>query len=163
VPVIVYNVPSRTGQNLTPDIICELAEHPNIVGVKEASGDITQISRIIEGTRDQDFAVLSGDDAMTLPVLALGGAGVIAVTANIQPAKMVAMVEAFSRGDLDAARAIHYGLGPLFRALFIDTNPIPIKKAVGLCGMAAGPVRLPLDDLDEEKTALLKEVLGHYD
>ena len=163
VPVIVYNVPSRTGQNLTPDIICELAEHPNIVGVKEASGDITQISRIIEGTRDQDFAVLSGDDAMTLPVLALGGAGVIAVTANIQPAKMVAMVEAFSRGDLDAARAIHYARSPLFRALFIDTNPIPIKKAVGLCGMAAGPVRLPLDDLDEEKTALLKEVLGHYD
>ncbi|HDQ08558.1 MAG TPA: 4-hydroxy-tetrahydrodipicolinate synthase [Methanoculleus sp.] len=163
VPLIVYNVPSRTGQNLTPDIICELAAHPSIVGVKEASGDITQISRIIEGTRDEDFSVLSGDDAMTLPVLALGGAGVIAVTANIQPGKMVEMVEAFSRGDLNAARAIHYALSPLFRALFIDTNPIPIKKAVGLCGMAAGPVRLPLDDLDEEKAALLKEVLGRYD
>ena len=161
VPVIVYNVPSRTGQNLTPDIICELAAHPNIVGVKEASGDITQISRIIEGTRDEDFAVLSGDDAMTLPVLALGGSGVIAVTANIQPLRMVEMVEAFFRGDLDTARAIHYALSPLFRALFIDTNPI--KKAVGLCGMAAGHVRLPLDDLDEDKTAILKEVLGHYD
>jgi len=163
VPVIVYNVPSRTGQNLTPDIICELAGHPNIVGVKEASGDITQISRIIEGTRDEEFSVLSGDDAMTLPVLALGGSGVIAVTANIQPLRMVEMVEAFNRGDLDTARAIHYGLSPLFRALFTDTNPIPIKKAVGLCGMAAGPVRLPLDDLDEEKTAFLKEVLGRYD
>ena len=163
VPLIVYNVPSRTGQNLAPDLICELAAHPSIVGVKEASGDITQISRIIEGTRDEDFSVLSGDDGMTLPVLALGGAGVIAVTANIQPGKMVEMVEAFSRGDLNAARAIHYALSPLFRALFIDTNPIPIKKAVGLCGMAAGPVRLPLDDLDEEKTVLLKEVLGHYD
>lgn len=163
VPVIVYNVPSRTGQNLTPDIICELAEHPNIVGVKEASGDITQISRIIEGTRDEEFTVLSGDDAMTLPVMALGGSGAIAVTANIQPAKMVAMVEAFFRGDLETARDIHYALSPLFRALFIDTNPIPIKKAVGLCGMAAGPVRLPLDDLDAEKTALLKEVLSRYD
>ncbi|WP_209629409.1 4-hydroxy-tetrahydrodipicolinate synthase [Methanofollis sp. W23] len=163
IPVVMYNVPGRTGQNLKPDLIVELADHPNIVGVKEASGDLEQVSMIIEGTQDKDFAVLSGDDALTLPILALGGAGVISVAANLEPAQMVAMYDAVRKGDLATARKIHYELSPLFRGMFIETNPIPVKTAVGLRGMAAGPVRLPLDDLDAGKTAALKEVLKYYD
>lgn len=163
IPVVVYNVPSRTGQNLPADLICELSQHPNIAGVKEASGDISQVSQIIEGTMDQEFSVLSGDDALTLPILALGGSGVIAVTANVEPARMVAMYEAFRNGDLDRARAIHYELSPVFRAMFIETNPIPVKKAVALRNMAAGPVRLPLDDLDAGKTEILRGVLNRYE
>jgi len=163
IPVIIYNVPGRTGQNLPPDLILELAEHPNIVGVKEASGDIVQISQIIEGTRDLDFSVLSGDDAMTLAVLALGGKGVIAVTANIEPARMVQIYENFTSGDLVGARDMHYALSPLMRAMFVDTNPIPVKKAVELRGMPAGPVRLPLDNLDAAKTAELQRVLDTYE
>ena len=162
-PIVLYNVPGRTGQNLQPDLVIELARHPNIVGVKEASGDIVQISRIIEGTRDEEFVVLSGDDAMTLPVLALGGAGVISVTANVDPGRMAQMYEAFRAGDLARARDLHFELSPLMRAMFIDTNPIPVKKAVGLSGMAAGPVRLPLDDLDGQKTEQLRKVLASYD
>ena len=161
-PIVIYNVPGRTAQNLQPDLVAELAEHPNIVGIKEASGDITQVSRIIEETQDEDFSVLSGDDAMTLPILAIGGAGVISVAANIVPELMVEMYESFSAGDLAHAQDLHYILSPLMRAMFIDTNPIPVKKAVELIGMAAGPVRLPLDELDAARTELLKGVLANY-
>ncbi|OPY36725.1 MAG: 4-hydroxy-tetrahydrodipicolinate synthase [Methanoregula sp. PtaU1.Bin051] len=159
IPVIMYNVPGRTGQNLEPDLVAELAKHPGIVGIKEASGNISQISRIIEDTQDEDFVVISGDDNMTLPIMALGGAGVISVAANIVPKRMVAMSDALRRGDLKKALEIHYELSPLFRAMFIDTNPIPVKKAVELCGMAAGPVRLPLDELDAKKTEQLAAML----
>jgi len=161
-PIVIYNVPGRTAQNLQPDLVAELAEHPNIVGIKEASGDITQVSRIIEETQDEDFSVLSGDDAMTLPILAIGGAGVISVAANIVPGLMVEMYESFSAGDLAHAQDLHYILSPLMRAMFIDTNPIPVKKAVELIGMAAGPVRLPLDELDAARTEILKGVLANY-
>jgi 4-hydroxy-tetrahydrodipicolinate synthase len=163
IPVIMYNVPGRTGQNLPPDLVAELASHPDIVGIKEASGDIGQISRIIEATLDEDFVVISGDDNITLPILALGGAGVISVAANVEPARMVAMFEAFCEGDLEEALDMHYAQSPLFRAMFIDTNPIPVKKAVELRGMAGGPPRLPLDELDAEKTKKLAEVLSTYD
>ena len=161
-PIVIYNVPGRTAQNLQPELVAELAEHPNIVGIKEASGDITQISRIIEETQDEDFSVLSGDDAMTLPILAIGGTGVISVAANVVPGLMVEMYESFSAGDLAHAQDLHYILSPLMRAMFIDTNPIPVKKAVELLGMAAGPVRLPLDELDAARTELLKGVLANY-
>jgi len=161
-PIVIYNVPGRTAQNLQPDLVAELAEHPNIVGIKEASGDITQVSRIIEETQDEDFSVLSGDDAMTLPILAIGGGGVISVAANIVPELMVEMYESFSAGDLAHAQDLHYILSPLMRAMFIDTNPIPVKKAVELLGMAAGPVRLPLDELDAARTEILKGVLANY-
>ena len=163
IPTILYNVPGRTGQNLPVDLVIELASHPNIVGIKEASGNVGQVSQIIEGTLDEDFSVISGDDNLTLPILALGGSGVISVAANVEPVRMVRMYEAFTAGDWNTALELHYELSPLFRALFIDTNPIPVKKAVGLRGMAAGPVRLPLADLDEEKTTVLAEVLGRYD
>ena len=159
IPLIVYNVPGRTGQNLEPDLVAELAQHPNIVGIKEASGNIGQVSRIIEATQDEDFIVISGDDNLTLPIMALGGGGVISVTANVDPKRMVAMCEAMKKGDLKKALSLHYALSPLFRAMFIDTNPIPVKKAVELIGMAGGPVRLPLDNLDDKKTEQLKKVL----
>src|SRR5512137_2570472 len=160
IPVIVYNVPGRTGQNLEPDLIAELAQHPNIVGVKEASGNIGQISRIIEETQDEDFTVISGDDNITVPIMALGGAGVISVAANVDPARMVAMCEAIWKGDYQKALVLHFALSPLFRSMFIDTNPIPVKKAVELMGMAEEPVRLPLDELDAKKTEQLKKVLA---
>ncbi|MDG6256304.1 MAG: 4-hydroxy-tetrahydrodipicolinate synthase [Methanomicrobiaceae archaeon] len=163
IPVILYNVPGRTGQNLLPDLVAELAAHPNIVGIKEASGNISQVSDILEKTRDEEFVVLSGDDAMTLPILALGGHGVISVAANVVPRLMAEMYESFGAGDLDAARQLHFRMGPLFRGMFIDTNPIPVKTAAGLRGMAAGPVRLPLDGLDQPKIEDLKKVLANYD
>jgi 4-hydroxy-tetrahydrodipicolinate synthase len=163
VPLIMYNVPGRTGQNLAPDLVIELAKHPGIVGIKEASGDIGQISRIIEGTLDEDFVIISGDDNLTFPILALGGSGVISVAANIEPGRMVAMFDAFCEGDFETALDLHFELSPLYRSMFIDTNPIPVKKAVELRGMAGGPVRLPLDELDAKKTDQLREVLGCYD
>jgi 4-hydroxy-tetrahydrodipicolinate synthase len=159
-PVVMYNVPGRTGQNLEPDLVAELAQNPNIVAIKEASGNIGQISRIIEETQDEDFCVISGDDNITLPILALGGAGIISVAANVDPARMVAMYEAMKAGDYQKALVLHYALSPLFRSMFIDTNPIPVKKAVELLGMAGGPVRLPLDELDEKKTEQLKKILA---
>ncbi len=163
IPIMIYNVPGRTGQNLTPDLIAELAHHPNIIGIKEASGDVGQISRIIETTLDEDFSVMSGDDNLTYPILALGGVGVISVAANVEPGRMVRMYESFCEGRYDEAISLHYELSPLFRVLFIDTNPIPVKKAVELRGMAAGPLRLPLEELDETKTSQVAEVLSRYD
>jgi 4-hydroxy-tetrahydrodipicolinate synthase len=160
IPVVMYNVPGRTGQNLEPDLVAELARHPNIVAIKEASGNIGQISRIIEDTQDEDFLVISGDDNITLPIMALGGAGVISVAANVDPIRMVAMYEAMKEGDYQKALVLHFALSPLLRAMFIDTNPIPVKKAVELLGMAGGPVRLPLDELDEKKTEQLKKILA---
>jgi 4-hydroxy-tetrahydrodipicolinate synthase len=170
IPVVMYNVPGRTGQNLAADLVIELAQHPNIVGIKEASqgycgssdSGITQVSRIIEGTLDEDFMVISGDDGLTFPILCLGGGGVISVAANVEPALMVKMFDHFCEGELAEALDLHYALSPLFRGMFIDTNPIPVKKAVQLCGMAGGPVRPPLDDLDVGKTAKLQEVLDIY-
>ncbi len=163
IPVVVYNVPGRTGQNVTPDIVAELAKHPNIVGVKEASGDLGQISTIIELTRDEDFSVISGDDNLTLPILSLGGKGVISVAANIYPRPLIEMYNATQKGDYETARDIHYKYSPLFRAMFFESNPIPVKKASELMGMAAGPLRLPLDEASEQTTGRLKEVLSSYD
>jgi 4-hydroxy-tetrahydrodipicolinate synthase len=162
IPVVMYNVPSRTGQNLEVDLVRDLSKHPNIVGIKEASGNLGQIWQIIEATRDESFNVISGDDNLTLPILKLGGAGVISVAANVEPRRMVEMYEAFRKGNYQRARDLHFELEPLFKGLFIETNPIPVKKAVELRGMAAGPVRLPLDDLSEENTQKLREILKRY-
>ena len=163
IPVVVYNVPGRTGQNLAPDLVAELAKHPNIAGVKEASGDINQISQILEMTRDDEFSVISGDDGITLPILALGGAGVISVAANIIPGPMIQMYNAVQKGDYESARKIHYDLSPLFRAMFFESNPIPVKAASEMRGLAAGPMRLPLDEASVGTKEKLKEVLSHYD
>jgi 4-hydroxy-tetrahydrodipicolinate synthase len=161
IPMIVYNVPSRTGINLKPEIVAELAKETNIVGIKEASGNLDQVTRIIEMTQDEDFAVLSGDDGLTLPIMALGGVGVISVVANVAPELTVSMVEAFRRGDMDEARRLHLALAPLIRAVFLETNPIPIKKAVELIGLPAGHLRLPLAQISEDNERKLKAALDN--
>jgi len=166
IPVVMYNVPGRTGQDINsfdPPLVPELARHPNIVGIKEASGKLDKIAQIIEATRDQNFSVISGDDNLTLPILELGGVGVISVAANVVPKLMVELYESFKKGNLAHAREVNANLGPLLNDLMkLDTNPIPVKMAVGLRGMAAGPVRLPLDDLDAEKTEVLRKTLARY-
>jgi 4-hydroxy-tetrahydrodipicolinate synthase len=159
IPVIIYNVPSRTGQNIPLEVITELAGISNIVGIKEASGSLQQVSRILEETADEDFVVFSGEDDLTYPVVALGGAGVISVVANVAPAKTVAMADAAAKGDFAAARQLHFELAPLIRALFCETNPIPVKRAMELMGLAAGPLRLPLAPISADNEAKLVEAL----
>ncbi|MCX9010091.1 MAG: 4-hydroxy-tetrahydrodipicolinate synthase [Candidatus Methanoperedens sp.] len=159
IPIILYNVPSRTGINMKPEVVAELARVSNIIGIKEASGSLDQITRILELTKDEDFVVLSGDDGLTLPIMALGGTGVISVVANVAPKLMVSMVEAFKRGDIEEARELHLSLAPLIRAVFLETNPIPVKKAVELIGLAAGDLRLPLASMSEENEKKLRSAL----
>ena len=158
IPILVYNVPSRTGINVTPETARRLSEIEGVAGIKEASGNLKQVAEIIRLTSD-DFAVLSGDDFLTLPILMLGGRGVISVTANVAPHLMKEMYKAFRSGNVERAKEIHYKLMPLYDALFIDTNPIPVKKALELMGLAAGKPRLPLIELSNEKTEKLKGVL----
>jgi 4-hydroxy-tetrahydrodipicolinate synthase len=159
IPIILYNVPGRTKLNMTPDVVSELAEVENIIGIKEASGDLQQVSEIIELTQDMDFSVFSGDDALTLPILSFGGCGVISVAANLVPERVVAMVKAFEEGDLQRARELHFELAPLIRALFLETNPIPVKMAMNMCGFAGGPLRLPLHEGSPETEAALRKAL----
>jgi len=164
VPQIVYNVPSRTGRNIAVDTAVRLAEHENIRGYKAASGDLNRISEVIERTRDQDFAILSGDDGLTLPTLSVGGHGAISVVANVEPERTCAMVGAALEDDYAFARAIHHELGALTRQLFVETNPIPIKAAMEIRGYAPGRIRSPLTELSdqhrEELAALLAELDG---
>ncbi len=159
-PIIIYNVPSRTGINLKPELTAELAKISNIVGIKEASGSLDQITRILELTKDEDFAVLSGDDGLTLPILSIGGKGVISVVANIAPKLVVSMVDAFRNGDMERARELHMGLAPIIRAMFLETNPIPVKKAVELIGLPAGNLRLPLAPISPDNEKKLKIALN---
>ncbi|GCF12780.1 4-hydroxy-tetrahydrodipicolinate synthase [Haloarcula mannanilytica] len=159
-PQIVYNVPSRTGQNIQPDTAVELATHPNIQAYKAASGDMGQISEVIERTRGEDFAVLSGDDGMTLPMLSVGGTGCISVSANIEPERTCAMVGAALADDFERARQIHHELGPLFRALFVETNPIPVKEAMRIRGYGPAYLRSPLTRLSDEHLDHLRDVLA---
>ncbi|MDW5562274.1 MAG: 4-hydroxy-tetrahydrodipicolinate synthase [Methanomassiliicoccus sp.] len=161
IPTIVYNIPSRTGSNITAGTMLRLAEIPSIMGVKEASGDIHQIAAIA-AKAPKDFTVLSGDDGMTVPAMAVGARGVISVASNIVPGKMLAMVQAMLDGDGPEGRRIHKELMPLLSALFIETNPIPVKTAVRLMGRPAGPFRLPLCDMSAEHLNVLKGVLADY-
>ncbi|WP_142856543.1 4-hydroxy-tetrahydrodipicolinate synthase [Salinigranum halophilum] len=158
-PQIVYNVPSRTGRNILPDTAVELASHPNIRAYKAASGDLNQISEVIERTRDEDFQVLSGDDGLTLPVVSVGGAGTISVVANIEPERTVEMVHAALDGDYERARELHHRLAPLVRQLFVETNPIPVKEAMGIRGYSAPHLRLPLTRLSDEHATELGHIL----
>jgi 4-hydroxy-tetrahydrodipicolinate synthase len=160
IPIIIYNVPSRTGINLKPELTAKLAKVNNIVGIKEASGSLDQVTRIIELTKGEDFAVLSGDDGLTLPILSIGGTGVISVVANVAPKLVVSMVEAFRNGDWEKARELHLTLAPLIRAMFLETNPIPVKKAVELIGLPAGNLRLPLAPISTENEKKLKAALN---
>lgn len=155
IPQILYNVPNRTSINMKPEITSQLAKHPNIVGIKEASGDLNQISMIIEMTRDEDFVIISGDDALTLPIMALGGVGVISVAANIVPGKVSSLIKAFNNGDMNESQRLHRELAPFIRSLFLETNPVPVKKAAQLVGHAAGHLRLPLVPISPENEARL--------
>lgn len=160
IPLILYNVPKRTGIDLRPDLVARLSRIKNIVAIKEASGSLSQVSQIIEQTRGSGFVLLSGDDDLTLPIMALGASGVVSVVANVAPRKTVAMVKAMKDGDLETARKLHYELAPLVRAMFLETNPIPVKAACELMGLAAGPLRLPLASMAREKELILKEIVN---
>lgn len=159
IPQVIYNIPSRTGVNMQPETMAKLAKLKNIVGVKEASGDLGQIARIIELTRGEDFSVISGDDKLTLEIMALGGVGVISVASNLLPDKVAKMVDSFRSGDVETARKINGEISPLFKALFIETNPGPVKMAMNWMGMAAGKPRLPLVELEPENQEKLRKVL----
>ncbi|MFC7128593.1 4-hydroxy-tetrahydrodipicolinate synthase [Haloferax chudinovii] len=159
-PQIVYNVPGRTGSNILPETAATLAEHPNITAYKAASGDLGQISEVVERTRDEEFAVLSGDDALTLPILSVGGAGAISVTANVEPARVGAMVHSALQGDYERARGIHHDLAPLNRHLFAETNPIPVKEAMEIRGYGPARLRPPLTRLTEDNTEELRRLLS---
>ena len=162
-PQIVYNVPSRTGRSIPVDVAAELATHPNIQGYKAASGDLEQISEVVEATREETFSVLSGDDGLTLPILSVGGTGTISVVANVEPERTCAMVGAALSGDYSRARALHHELGPLVRELFVETNPIPVTEAMYLRGRGSPAVRSPLTRLAPEHRESLREVLERYE
>lgn len=161
-PLVVYNIPGRTGSNILPTTMARLASLQNVVAVKEACGNLGQITEVIARCPD-DFVVLSGDDALTLPMLAIGGRGVISTTSNVAPAEMGELVRAFDAGDAARARAVHYRLLPLFDALFCETNPIPVKAALHLMGRIEPDTRLPLTPIAEpnrERLQLLLKELG---
>jgi 4-hydroxy-tetrahydrodipicolinate synthase len=160
IPQIVYNVPGRTGRTVEIDTAAALADHENIAGYKSASGDLGRVSELIERTREADFAVLSGEDALTLPILAAGGRGTISVAGNVEPERVGEMVHAALGDDFERAREYHHELGPLFRALFWETNPIPLKEALSIRGHVSPRVRAPLSRLSAEHRDALESVLG---
>ena len=158
-PLIVYNCPGRTSVNTTAETVVELSSEPNIVGLKEASGNMDQICDIIINTSN-DFTVLSGDDSMTVPMISVGAKGVISVTSNIAPGKIVEMTGSALDGDFETAREIHSELFPLMRILMkVETNPSPVKTAMNILGMDMGPLRLPLIEPGEEGKAKLKSIM----
>jgi len=157
-PQILYNIPGRTSINMLPATTARLSQIQTIVGIKEGSGSLQQVSEIIHQSKP-GFLVLSGDDPLTLPMMALGGKGVITVTANVAPADMANMVSAALKGDYEQARKIHYKLTPLFSALFLETNPIPVKAALTMMGKMSEEVRLPLTPLADEYRPQLREAL----
>jgi 4-hydroxy-tetrahydrodipicolinate synthase len=157
-PVVVYNVPGRTGQNLGADLTLRLAEIPGIVAVKEASADLEQIAAIID-RRPAGFAVLSGDDVLTLPTIALGAEGVISVVANEAPGEMSGLVAAASAGELGRARELHYRLMPVMGANFVETNPVPVKTAMSLLGFCKPVFRPPLGSAEQRTVEVLRRAL----
>lgn len=157
-PIVLYNVPGRTAHNLGADGILRIAEIPGIVAVKEASGSIEQIATVL-AERRPGFAVLAGDDALALPVLALGGDGLVSVIANEAPAETARMIAAARSGDFVLARSIHFQLLPLMRANFLETNPVPVKTALALLGRCRDDLRLPLGPCEDETREALREAL----
>jgi 4-hydroxy-tetrahydrodipicolinate synthase len=158
IPLVMYNVPSRTGTNLLPETVARLAKLPGIVAVKEATADLKQISSIIQLCGD-GIAVLSGDDFTVLPLLEVGGKGVISVVSNVAPADMAGLIDAFAAGDHDRARSLHYRLLPLSEAMFLETNPIPVKTALAMMGKVDPELRLPLSPMSEGARKRLEQTL----
>jgi len=156
-PVVLYNVPSRTGTNLLPDTVIKLAKHSNVVAIKEASGNLDSVSAILNDV--PKFTVLSGDDSLTLPMLALGAKGVISTVANIATAHFSRMIRAFNDGDLKTAQRIHYRLFPVIKAIFVEGNPVPLKYAMSLMGLCDERLRPPLSPASPETKKLIAKVL----
>jgi 4-hydroxy-tetrahydrodipicolinate synthase len=157
IPLILYNVPSRTGVNMLPPAVIECSKFPNIVGIKEASGSVDQAVEILRGS---ELIVLSGDDSLTLPLMSVGARGVISVAANVVPKMMVDLVDLALAEDFAGAREVHHRLFPLFKALFLETNPIPVKAAMALMKLCSAEVRLPLVSLDPVHLRTLEGVLA---
>lgn len=157
-PIILYNVPSRTGVNILPETTCALSKIKNVVGIKEASGNIEQALETIR-LCGENFSVYSGDDALTLPILAIGGKGVISVVGNLMPQKMQNICDCFWEEKWDESLNIQLKLNPFIKLLFIEVNPIPIKKALNLCGFNVGKCRLPLCEMNTENVDKLKQAL----
>lgn len=161
IPIMLYNVPGRTGVNLLPETVARLSEIESIVGIKEATGDLKQVSDVIEYSR-KGFLVLSGDDFTTLPMLAIGGHGVISVTSNVMPKEISDMVRLFKEGRFDEATRLHFSLQALHRMMFIETNPIPVKTALAMMGMISEEFRLPLVRMAGANRVKLQGVLKSY-
>lgn len=160
-PLVIYNIPSRTGINIPPSIVAKLSQLNNIVGIKEASGSMDQVSSIIAQS-EPNLSVLSGDDSLTLPILSLGGVGVVSVVANILPKETHDLVSSYLRGDIERAKQLHYKLLDLFKAMFIETNPLPIKTAMARLGMIEKEWRLPLEAMEKENEEKLERALSSY-
>ena len=158
IPIIIYNVPGRCGTDILSDTVARLAEHPNIVGLKEATGELKRASEVVSMCPD-DFVVLSGDDINTLPILSVGGKGVISVVANVDPADIAETCNAFKAGNIELARKLHYKTMQLAVDLFIETNPIPAKTALMLMGKLNGKLRLPLAPLTPANQETLRQTL----
>lgn len=167
IPIIAYNVPSRTGINVDVETVVELAKIDNVDAIKEASGSLDKVSDIYnalsrEGLED-DFNILSGEDALTLPIMTIGGTGVISASANIDAKRMVLMVDSILNDDYARAFELHYEMLDVIRALFIESNPVPVKTAMNLMGLPAGPLRQPLWEMKEENLEVLKKALKESD
>lgn len=160
-PLVLYNVPGRTGVNLLPETVVRLAELPGIVGIKEASGVMDQASQIVREA-PAEFVVLSGDDSLTLPMMGIGGRGIISVVSNIVPEAVAALTAAAAAGDFAAARAMHLALFDLCRAMFVETNPVPVKAAAALLGYCSPEVRLPLAPLSESAHRRVETALAAW-
>ncbi len=160
-PVVLYNIPGRTGRNIEPETVIELAKLDGIIGIKDACGDLTQTMRILEATRQgkKPFYVLSGEDALTFPMMALGGHGVICAVGNVIGREYREMVHLMLEGRVEEAREIHFRTLPVVRALFMETNPVPVKEALNMMGLPAGPLRLPLTPMSQANREILRKVL----
>ncbi|MBI5198541.1 MAG: 4-hydroxy-tetrahydrodipicolinate synthase [Nitrospirae bacterium] len=161
IPIVLYNVPGRTGVNMLPTTVARFAEIENIVAIKEATGDMKQVSEVIRLCGER-ITVLSGDDFTTFPLLCLGGKGVISVSANVAPSDVAGMIDAFMGGKIDDARSLHYRLEPLNQAMFLETNPIPVKTALGMMGKCTDELRLPLCPMNDANKEKLRKVLKEY-
>jgi 4-hydroxy-tetrahydrodipicolinate synthase len=161
IPIVLYNIPGRTGVNLLPETVARLSKIDNIVGIKEASGSLKQMDDVISQC-GKDFSVLSGDDFFTLPLLMLGGKGIISVISNVAPADMAALIDSFNGGDIEKARQLHDKMVPLIDALFIETNPVPVKAALSMMGKISYDVRLPMYKMSDGNYEKLKNAMKNY-
>ena len=155
-PLVLYNIPGRTSRELTVDTVVTLARHPNITTIKEAGGDVDRVSRYVDSC---DIEIISGDDSLTLPMMAVGAVGVISVAANVVPGRVRSMVQAALDGQWETARQIHRALYPLFRDLFVETNPVPVKAALAMCGLIEEVYRLPLHPLTDAQRETVRAAL----